>query len=261
MTYWLQNFIAFFLVLKIPVWNFDSMALLSGLIPTLLTWLIPAFLLSMFNNTFSFSNSGAHLLSNSLTLLFISVLDHFFLDIPTVLHVRHIITLFFMLKLTLVLSYIISLSFSSLMTNLLMFSVAHILILSLALLGVFSVTFFFILSVTFLLIFSFTLIFRYFLTLLLWNRFSPGNLDSMALFSWLVVHFSVPHSIALLFVISSALFFIRSHLMWYLNCITFLSRFIPALLFPDGITGRNTTVGATNQKQQTQYLHTDFKEG
>merc|ERR1711887_490146 len=116
-----------------------------------------------------------------------------------------------MLKLTLVLSYIISLSFSILMTNLLMFSVAHFLIL----------------SVTFLFIFSFTLLFSYFLTLLLWNRFSPGNLDSMALFSWLVVHLSVPHSIALLFVLSGALLFIRSHFMWYLNCITFLSRFIP----------------------------------
>merc|ERR1711887_363483 len=155
----------------------------------------------MFNYTFSFSNSGAHFLSNSLALLFIPVLGYFFLDNPAVLHVRHIITLFFMFKLTLVLSYIISLSFSSLMTNLLMFSVAHILILSLALLGVFSVTFLFILSVTFLLIFSFTLIFRYFLTLLLCNRFTPGNLDSMALFSWLIVHLSVPHSIALLFVI------------------------------------------------------------
>merc|ERR1711920_852518 len=238
MTYWLQNFVAFFLVLKIPVWNFDSVALLSGLIPT--------FLLSMFYNTFSFSNSGAHLLSNSLTLLFISVLGHFFLDNPTVLHVRHIIALFFMLKLTLVLSYIISLSFSSLMANLLMFSVALVFILSLAFLGVFCVTFLFIFSVTFLFIFSFTLLFRYFLTLLLWNRFSPGNLDSMALFSWLVVHFSVPDSIALLFIISSALFLIRSHFMWRLNSITFLSRFIPALLFPDCITGRNTTVGAAS---------------
>merc|ERR1711887_505636 len=260
-TYWLQNFIAFFLMLKIPVWNFDSMTLLSGLIPTLLTWLIPAFLLSMFNNTFSFSNSGTHFLSNSLALLFIPVLGYFFLDNPAVVHVREIIALLFMLKLTLVLSYIISLSFSSLMTNLLMFSVAHFLILSLALLGVFSVTFLFIFSVTYLIIFSFTLLFRYFLTLLLCNRFSPGNLDSMTLFSWLVVHLSVPYSIALLFVLSGALFFIRSHFMWYLDCITFLSRFTPALLFPDCSTGRNTTVGATNQKQQTQYLHADFKEG
>merc|ERR1711970_354138 len=201
------------------------MTLLSGLIPTLLTWLIPAFLLSMFNYTFSFSNS--------LALLFISVLGYFFLDNPAVVHVREIIALLFMLKFTLVLSYIISLSFSSLMTNLLMFSVAHFLILSLAFLGVFSVTFLFIFSVTFLFIFSFTLLFRYFLTLLFWNRFSPGNLDSMALFSWLVVHLSVPHSIALLFVLSGALFFIRSHFMWYLDCITFLTWFIPALLFPD----------------------------
>merc|ERR1712183_1011649 len=260
-TYWLQYCVAFFLIFIIPVWNFDSMALLSRLIPALFTWLIPALLLSMLNNTFSLRNSGAHFLSNSLALLFISVLGHFFLDIPTVLHVRHIIALFFMLQLTLVLNNIISLSFSSLMTNLLMFSVALFLILSLAFLGVFSVTFLFIFSVTFLFIFSFTLLFRYFLTLLLWNRFSPGNLDSMALFSWLVVHFSVPDSIALLFIISSALFFIRSHFMWYLDYFTFLSRFIPALLFPDCSTGRNTTVGATNQKQQTQYLHNDFKEG
>merc|ERR1719277_1304620 len=125
-----------------------------------------------------------------------------------------------MLQLTLVLSYIISLSFSSWMANLLMFSVA--------------------------------LVFMYFLTLLLWNRFGPGNLDIMALLSRLVVHFSVPHSFALLFVISSALFFIRSHLMWHLDSITFLSRFIPALLFPDCITGRNATVGTPCQKQQCQ---------
>merc|ERR1719431_1583211 len=151
-----------------------------------------------------------------------------------------------MLQLTLVLSYIISLSFSSSITNLLMFSVALFLIFSLAFLGVFSVTFLFVLSVTFLLIFSLTLFF--------WNRLSPGNLDSMALFSWLVVHLSVPDSIALLFILSGALFFIRSHFMWYLDCITFLSGFIPALFFPDCITGRNTTVGAPNQKQQTQYL-------
>merc|ERR1719295_655479 len=160
-----------------------------------------------------------------------------------------------MLQITLVLSYIISLSFSSLMANLLMFSVALFLILILAFLGVFCVTFLFILSVTFLFIFSFTLLFRYFLTLLLWNRFSPGNLYSMAFFSWLVVHFSVPHSVALLFVLSSALFIIRSHFMWYLNSVTFLSRFIPALLFPDSITGKYTTVGTANQNQESQYLH------
>merc|ERR1712168_1491100 len=118
------------------------------------------------------------------------------------------------------------------MANLLMFSVTLVFIHSLTLLGVFSVAFLFILSVTFLFIFIFTLLFRYFLTLLLGYRFSPGNLDIMALLSRLVVHFSVPHSLALLFVISSALFFIRSHLMWHLNSITFLSRFIPALLFP-----------------------------
>merc|ERR1712002_1258707 len=146
------------------------------------------------------------------------------------------------------------------MANLLMFSVTLVFIHSLALLGVFSVTFLLILSVTFLFIFINTLLFRYFLTLLLWNRFSPGNLDIMALFSWLVVHFSVPHSFALLFVISSALFFIGSHLMGYLNSVTFLSRFIPTLFFPDCITGRNATVGTPCQKQQCQYLHTADKD-
>merc|ERR1711931_508984 len=146
------------------------------------------------------------------------------------------------------------------MANLLMFSVTLVFIHSLALLGVFSVAFLFIFSVTFLLIFIFTLLFRYFLTLLLRNRFSPGNLDIMALLSWLVVHFSVPNSFALLFVISSALFFIGSHLMRHLNSITFLSRFIPALFFPDCITGRNTTVGTPCQKQQYQYLHTAYKD-
>merc|ERR1712168_777270 len=161
-----------------------------------------------------------------------------------------------MLQITLVLCYIISLCFSSLMANLLMFSVALFLILSLAFLGVFGETFLFILSVTFLFIFSFTLLFRYFLTLLLWNRFSPGNLYSMALFSWLVVHFSIPPSVALLFIFSGALFIIRGHFLWYLNSITFLSRFIPTLFFPNSITGRHATVGTTNQNQQSQNLHT-----
>merc|ERR1719369_2609314 len=123
----------------------------------------------MFNNTFSLSNSSAHFLSNSLALLFLPVLGNFFLDNSAVVHVREIIALLFMLKLTLILGYIISLCFSRLMANLLMFSMAHFLILCLAFLGVFGVTFLFILSVTFLFIFSFTLLFGYFFTLLLWN--------------------------------------------------------------------------------------------
>merc|ERR1711970_835143 len=49
-TNWLQNSITFLLFFIVQVWNFDSVALLSRLIPTLLTWLIPAFLLSMFIN-------------------------------------------------------------------------------------------------------------------------------------------------------------------------------------------------------------------
>merc|ERR1711931_447126 len=143
-----------------------------------------------------------------------------------------------MLQITLVLSYIISLSFSSCLTNFLIFHVTLILTLSLAFLRVFSVTFLFILSVTFFLIFIFTLLFRHFLTLLLWNRLSPGNLNSMALFFWLVVHLSVPHSVALLFILSGALFYMGSHFMWYLNSVTLLSRFIPALIFPNCSAGR-----------------------
>merc|ERR1719228_2747141 len=164
-------------------------------------------------------------------------------------------TLFFMLQITFVLSYIISLSFSSCLANFLIFCVALLLILSLAFLGVFSVTFLFILSVTFFLIFSFTFLLRYFLTLLLWNRLSPGNLYSMALFSRLVVHLSVPHSATLLFILSGALFFIGSYFMWYLNSVTLLSRFIPALIFPYCSTGRDNAVSATYQKQESQYLH------
>merc|ERR1711970_674863 len=209
----------------------------------------------MFIDTFSLCNSSTHLLSNRLTLLFIPVLCYFFLDDPTVVHVRNIITLFFMLKLTLILYYIISLSFSSSITNLLMFSVALFLMFSLAFLGVFSVTFLFIFSVTFFFIFSFTLFFRYFLTLLLWNRLSLWYLNSMALLFWLVVYFRVPHSVALLFILSGALFIIGGNFMWHLDSVTFLSRFIPAFFFPYCSTGRNTAVRATNQKQEYQYLH------
>merc|ERR1711887_49871 len=127
-----------------------------------------------------------------------------------------------MLQITFVLSYIISLSFSSFLANFLIF------------------------CVTFILIFSFTLFFRYFLTLLFWNRLSPGNLNSMALFSRLVVHLSVPHSATLLFIISGALFFVGGHFMWYLNSVTLLSWFIPALIFPDCSAGRDNAVSASN---------------
>merc|ERR1719277_1468351 len=197
------------------------------------------------------------LLSNSFTLLFISMLSHLFLDSLAV-HVRDIMTLFFMLQITLLLSYIISLSFSICLTNFLILHVALILILSLAFLGVFSMTFLFILSVTFLLIFIFTLLFRHFLTLLLWNRLSPGNLNSMTLFFRLVVDFSVPHSVTLLFIFSGALFFMGSHLMWYLYSVTLLSRFIPALVFPDCSARGDNAVSASNQKQESQYLHIPF---
>merc|ERR1711872_1126753 len=86
----------------------------------------------------------------------------------------------------------------------------------------------------------------------------PGNLNSMALVFWLVVYFSVPHSITLLFILSGALFFVGSHLMWYLNSVALLSRFIPALVFPDCSAGRDDAVSASNQKQESQYLHIPF---
>merc|ERR1719233_2877943 len=158
-TDWLQNFFTFLFVLIVPVWNLDSVTLLfvnilavlfhylpallpghiftlgvryllaylSRLIPAFLTWLIPTLLLSIhINNAFSFSNSGAHLLShcitnfisslvtllviyslallfldrstfllsNSFTLLFVSMLCYLLLDNLAV-HVRDIMTLFF----------------------------------------------------------------------------------------------------------------------------------------------------------------------
>merc|ERR1711887_424450 len=120
-----------------------------------------------------------------------------------------------MFKLTLILCYIFSFSFSCGITNLFMFSVAFFLILGLAFLRVFSVTFLFILSVTFLFIFIFTLLFSNFLTLLLWNRLSLWYLNSMTLLFRLVVHFSIPHSVTLLFILSGALFVIGSNFMWY----------------------------------------------
>merc|ERR1711922_14074 len=102
-------------------------------------WLIPTLLLSIhINNAFSFSNSGAHLLShcityfissllallviyslaplflnrstfllsNSFTLLFISMLCYLLLYNLAV-HARDVMTLFFMLQITLVLCYIV----------------------------------------------------------------------------------------------------------------------------------------------------------
>jgi len=317
-TDWLQNLCAFLLIFIVCVGNLDrvallslhilalfslnfpalllwhilalhgrnSMALLSRLIPAFLTWFIPALLLSIFINTFSFSNSLALLLSNSsanllmgcsalslvhsvalcvlhrvallipdsLTLLIITILGNFLLD-SLAIHMRNIMALGFLLKITLVLGYIISFGFSSWMTNLLMFSVAMIFIHSLALLGVSCVTFLIILSVTFLFIFSLTLFFRNFLTLLLRDRLSFGNFDSVTLFFVLIIYFSVPHSFALLFIVSGALFLVGGHIMWYLDSVTLLSGLIPALVLPDSGAGGYPTVGATQKKQQSQNLH------
>merc|ERR1740131_513864 len=128
--YWttnrLQNCITFLLVLIVPVWNLDSVTLLfvnilavllhylpallpghiftlgvrylfthlSRLIPAFLTWFIPTLLLSIhINDAFSFSNSGAHLLSDCIThfisscvtLLVIYSLALLFLDRSTFL--------------------------------------------------------------------------------------------------------------------------------------------------------------------------------
>merc|ERR1719365_335033 len=116
---------------------------------------------------------------------------------------------------------------------------------SLALLGVSCVTFLIILSVTFLFIFCLTLFFRNFLTLLLRDRLSFGNFDCVTLFFVLIIYFSIPHSFALLFIVSGALFLVGGHVMWYLDSITLLSRLIPALVLPDSGAGGYPTVGAT----------------
>merc|ERR1712168_1690052 len=128
-----------------------------------------------------------------------------------------------------------------------MFSVAMVFIHRLALLGVSCVTFLIILSVTF--------FFRNFLTLLLRNRLSFGNLDSVTLFFVLIIYFSVPHSFTLLFIVSSALFLVGGHIMWYLDSVTLLSGLIPALVLPDSGAGGYPTVGTTQKKQQSQNLH------
>merc|ERR1719427_297256 len=121
-----------------------------------------------------------------------------------------------MLKIAFVLGNILSLSFSLCFTDLLMFSVALLIILSMALLFML----------------SFTLLFRYLFTLLLWNRLSPGNLDSVTLLPGLVIHLSVVHSVAFLIIL----------------CVALLSGLIPALFLPDGGARRDTTVATTKQK-------------
>merc|ERR1719188_2351187 len=130
----LENLRAFLLIFIVCVRNL--VALFSRLIPTFLTWLIPALLLAIFHNTFSLSNSsalplgnssanilmskrtlsfsslltnllpdrGALLLSNSLALLFILVLGNFLLD-SLALHVWCIMALFHLLQITLIFSY------------------------------------------------------------------------------------------------------------------------------------------------------------
>merc|ERR1719391_1555229 len=118
---------------------------------------------------------------------------------------------------------------------------------SLALLGISCVTFLFILSLT--------LFFRNFLTLLLRHRLSFGNFDSVTLFFVLIIYFSIPHSFALLFIVSGALFLVRSHIMWYLDSVTLLSGLIPALVLPDSGAGGYPTVRTTQKKQQSQNLH------
>merc|ERR1719186_453001 len=103
--------------------------------------------------------------------------------------------------------------------------------------------------------FGFRSLMTNFLTLLLRDRLSFWNLDSVTLFFVLIIFFSIPHSFALLFIVSGALFLVGSHFMWYLDGVTLLPGFIPALVLPDSGAGGNTTVGATQKKQQTQNLH------
>ena len=48
---------------------------------------------------------------------------------------------------------------------------------------------------------------------------------------------------------------IRINSMRFLNCLTFLWRFIPTLVLPDCLTGRNTSkAGGCSKQHQTQYL-------
>merc|ERR1712200_98304 len=119
-------------------------------------------------------------------------------------------------KLTLISCYIVSLCLSLCFTYLLMFSLAFFFIDSVALLVMLSVALLLVLSMTFLFILGFTLLFRNIFTLLFWYRLSPWNLNSVAL----------------------------------------LPGLIPAFVLPDCSTGRNTTVGTSKEKQESQHLHT-----
>merc|ERR1719193_2003618 len=134
-------------------------------------------------------------------------------------------------KLTLISCYIVSLCLSLCFTYLLMFSLA----------------FFFILG--------FTLLFRNIFTLLFWYRLSPWNLHSMTFFSRLIIYLSIIDSIALIVILSLALLFSAGDSVWHLNSVALLPGLIPAFVLPDCSTGRNTTVGTSKEKQESQHLH------
>merc|ERR1719481_2102784 len=165
----------------------DLLTVLLGNLLTLLSWLIPALLMTIDIGALAFSYSVALLLISSvafllipgITLIFLLVFLHRFASIVTFLAVLR----------------------SALIVN-----------------G--GVTFLFINSVTFLLILGLALLFRNILTFLLRNRVDLGNLDDVALF---LVH---------------------SGGKGLLHIVTLLTRFIPALIFPN--SGTNGEPGLCN---------------
>merc|ERR1719153_2027546 len=219
--------------------------------------------LLMSSGTFSLSNSLALFLnhrlallfSNSLTFLLIPMLSHRFLNSFAVFHMWNIKALLFMNKLTLISCYIVSLCLSLCFTYLLMFSLAFFFIDSVALLVMLSVALLLVLSMTFLFILCFTLLFRNIFTLLFWYRLTPWNLHSMTFFSRLIIYLSIINSIALIVILSVALLFSAGDSVGHLNSVALLPGLIPAFVLPDCSAGRNTTVGTSKEKQESQHLH------
>merc|ERR1719233_2016934 len=62
-------------------------------------------------------------------------------------------------------------------------------------------------------------------------------------------------SVALLGILSVALFFSAGDSVGHLNSVALLPGLIPAFVLPDCSAGRNTTVGTSKEKQESQHLH------
>jgi hypothetical protein len=244
----------------------------SRLVPALLSGLVPTLLLPIHNVTLSVGDNAALLLNaggtlllvhcitlllvGGSTLLIVPVFGDRFLN-STAAFLWCIVALFFNLKITLIVLNIFSLHLASILTD-------H-LINSGTLVFIHSITFLFILGLTLLLILSLALLLEHWGTLLLWNiltlllrnRLNSGHLDLGADLPGYIIYLVVIDSIALIFVLISALLRIRGGRMRFLNSATLLSRLIPALVLVHSLTRGDTSPPSTNcQQEKTEYLDT-----